>query len=304
MPWYFWITVVIGVFATVAGILIPFMDNDSGYSDRATNRTVMRRVAYGLGGLTLVLTLLSSVTFTPANEVSVITNFGAWSGTRSSGLGLTAPWSEADTFGTRNQKSIRDRADTPDSADCVKVSMDGGSTGCQDLTVLYTIDEANAEKVWRSWKDFSKLNVDLIQRQTDDAVLAVFPAYKPLDAKGSKRGEITEKLGDELRRRLDPQGINLESVTLGTLNLPEETQRNLDQLANKDTQLQIALKGEEQARAEARTNAARQPSLTAEALVMECLATAREVKPQVMPSCGLGARGDAGTLVSIGPKQN
>lgn len=304
MPWYFWITVVIGLLATIAGILIPFSSDESNYNDDPTPRTRVRWAAFGLAGVTAVLTLLSSVTFIPANEVGLVTNFGAWSGTKTSGISITAPWSKVDTFGTRNQKSIRDAADTEGSADCVKVKMDGGSTGCQDLTVLYTIEESNAKKLWEGWKDFDKLNVDLINRQTDDSVLAVFPKYTPLDAQGSKRGEITTQLTEELRNRLAPQGVRLESITLGTLNLPKETQDNLNQLVNKDTQLQIALKGEEQAKAEARTNEARQKSLTPEALVMECLNTVREVRPQVMPSCGLGAKSDAGTLVSIGPRQN
>jgi regulator of protease activity HflC (stomatin/prohibitin superfamily) len=254
-------------------------------------------------GIAAIITcFLSSLTIVPANEVGVITSFGAWDGTQSSGPGFTKPWSTVDTFGTRNQKSIRDAAETEGSANCVQVKMLGGSTGCQDLTALYTIDEANAEKLWRGWKDFSKLNVDLIERQTDDSLLAVFPFYSPLEAQGAKRGEITDKLTAELRSRLEPQGVKLESITLGTLHLPEQTQKNLNELIDADTKLQIAKKGEEQARAEAAANQARQVGLTPEALVVECLKAAREIKPQVMPSCGLGVPGQAGTLVGVGVK--
>lgn len=256
-----------------------------------------RFVAAGGGLLALVLMFLSSLTMVPANEVGIVTNFGAWSGTRTSGVSFTAPWSSVDTFGTRNQKSVRDEAEG--NGTCVGVKMDGGSTGCQDLTVLYTVDQANAQKLWEGWKDFSRLNADLIERQTDDAVLSVYSSYKPLDAQGAKRNEVSDKVTTELRKRLEPQGVSLESITLGTLHLPQETQDNLNKLTNADTNLSIALKGEEQAKAENRTNAARQSALTPEALVMECLRTAREVRPQIMPSCGLGAQGDTSALVNI-----
>ena len=293
MPWYFWLTVLFGVIATLVGVAARFVTHEE-------DRAITIRIAFGLLGVTVLLTLLSSVTFTKANEVDVITNFGAWSGTRTSGISFTAPWSEKDSFGTRNQKSIRDKADTEGSANCVEVKMFSGSTGCQDVTVLYSIDENNAEKLWRGWKDFSKLNVDLIQRQTDDSLLAVFPSYSPLDAQGAKRAEITEKSFSALKSRLEPQGITLESITLGTLHLPEQTQKSLNDLIDADTKLQIAKKGEEQARAEAAANQARQVGLTPEALVIECLKTVREAHPAVMPSCGLGAKGDAGALVQVG----
>lgn len=298
MPWYMWITILLGAVAL-------FFAASSRKMQRATGREeIGKQHAVGaakiFGSVAILLTILSSLTFIPANEVGVVTNFGAWSGTKSSGIGLTLPWSQVDTFGTRNQRSIRDRADTEGSADCVNVKMGGGSTGCQDLTVLYTIDEKNAEKLWRGWKDFTKLNVDLVQRATDDAVLAVFPKYTPLEAQGVKRGEITEKVQDELRTRLSREGVELNSVTLGTLNLPEETQKILNELVDKDNKLQIALKDKEQATAEAAANQQRQTGITPEGLVLKCLETVREARPAVMPSCGLGSKGEAGALVQVG----
>lgn len=300
MPWYFWIFVVIALIAVTCAVLAGVTKRATDYDDIGRQHFAGAAVVFGV--IALLLGFVSSLTFVPANEVGVVTNFGAWSGTRTSGISFTAPWSKVDTFGTRNQKSIRDRAETEGSANCVDVKMSGGSTGCQDLTVLYTIDEANAEKLWRGWKDFSKLNVDLVQRQTDDAVLAVYPNYTPLDAQGPKRNEITEKVTTELRKRLEPQGVRLESITLGTLNLPENTQKSLNDLIEKDTRLQIALKDEQQAKAEAAANQARQVGLTPEGLVLKCLETVREAKPAVMPSCGLGSKGEAGALVQVGPK--
>lgn len=250
-----------------------------------------------LAGIALVLGLSSMITVVPANEVGVVTNLGAWGGTRTSGPSLTPPWSTVDTFGTRNQKSIRDQAEG--NGTCVNVKFKGGDTGCADLTVLYTIDEQNAEKLWRGWKDFSKLNGDLIERQTDDATISVYSGYTPLEASGAKRNELSEHVYAELDKRLRPEGVSLNSITLGEVHLPEKTQNNLNDLIAADTRLQIAIKGEEQAKAESRTAAARQQSLTPEALILECLNAAREIKPQVMPTCGLGAKTDAGVLVGV-----
>lgn len=300
MPWYMWITILLGVLALLFAAL-------SAGSQRATGRDEIGKQHFAgaaklFGAVAILLTLLSSVTFIPANEVGVVTNFGAWGGTKASGIGVTLPWSKVDTFGTRNQKSIRDKAETEGSGNCVEVKMSGGSTGCQDLTVLYTIDRNNAQKLWDSWKDFEKLNTDLVQRQTDDSLLAVYPKYLPLEAQGAKRSEITAELTRELKSRLEPQGLTLESITLGTLNLPQNTQDTLNALVDKDNKLQIALKDEQQAKAEAAANQARQVGLTPEGLVLKCLETVREAKPAVMPSCGLGSKGEAGALVQVGPK--
>ncbi len=298
MPWYMWITILLGFVALALAAV-------SAKTERATDSEEIGKQHFAgaakfFGGVAILLTALASVTFVPANEVGVVTNFGAWSGTRASGISVTLPWSKVDTFGTRNQKSIRDKAETEGSANCVEVKMAGGSTGCQDLTVLYTIDRSNAQKLWDSWKDFEKLNVDLVQRQTDDSLLAVYPKYLPLEAQGAKRSEITTELTRELKSRLEPQGLTLESITLGTLNLPENTQNTLNALVDKDNKLQIALKDKQQAEAEAAANQARQVGLTPEGLVLKCLETVKEAKPAVMPSCGLGSKGEAGALVQVG----
>jgi len=178
------------------------------------------------------------------------------------------------------------------------VSFSGGSQGCADMTTLYTIDENNAKRLWDQWKDFSRLNIDLVDRQTDDAANTVYTQYTPLEARTTKRAELSKKLNDELRSRLDSAGVRLESVTLGDLHLPENTQNQLNDLESADNKLSIANKGEEQAKSEARAAAARLQSLTPQELMKLCFDAAKEIKPTIFDCAGTGA----GVNVSIPPK--
>lgn len=289
LPGSFIAFIVIGALACVAfsaSLIMP----------RSDDKQIARYASYILSAFAGLLVFLSSVTVVAANEVGILTNFGAWGGTKSSGLSMSAPWSTLDTFGTRNQKSVRDQADGNGS--CVNVSFSGGSQGCADMTALYTIDESNAKRLWDQWKDFSKLNGDLIERQTDDAANTVYIQYTPLEARTTKRAELSAKLNEELKSRLDNAGVRLESVTLGDLHLPEKTQNQLNDLESADNKLSIANKGEEQAKSEARAAAARLQSLTPQELMVQCFNAAKEIKPTIFDCTGVGA----GINVNVAPK--
>lgn len=243
-------------------------------------------VALSLSGLAGLLLLMSSLTIVPANNVGVVTNFGTWGGTAHSGINWVAPWSSIDTFPTRNQKSIRDIG-TEGEAYCVQTKFAGSASACLDLTVLYTIDEDRAEVLWRGWGNFSKLNKDLIERATDDAVSSVLGFYQA-EEYTTKRQEIVEKVNTALRNLLAPQGVKLESVTLGTAHLPKEVQDRINSILAADAKVEVAKREEAAATAEAKANQARQQSLTPEALVKACLDAAKEIKPQYF-DCGLGS---------------
>lgn len=239
------------------------------------------------GFFAVVLTVLSSATYVPANEVGIVTSFGRWVGTAESGLTWWQPWASVDTFPTRNQKSVRDQADSSESNNynCVNVKMTGNASACVDATILYTIDAKNARTLWEGWKDFTKLNTDLINRATDDAFNNVYSGYAA-EQVASKRAEITERISKELGAKLAKEGVQLESVTLGDTHLPKEVQDRVNSILAADAKVEVAKRAEAEAQAQSRANAARQQALTPEALIMECLAVAREVKPQIMDCMG------------------
>lgn len=267
------------------------------YADVDTKK-VAGFIALGLGILSAILLVFSSVAYVPANHVGVVTQFGTWGGTAHSGISWTAPWSSVDTFPTRNQKSIRDQADG--NGPCVSVKLQGNASACVDLTVLYTIDENNAEKLWRGWGSFSKLNSDLIDRSTDDATNQVMSGYKAEDLP-TNRNEITANIQAALSQKITPQGVHLESVTLGDTHLPKEVQDRINSILEADAKVQVAKKGEEQAKAEALSAQARQSSLTSEALIKACLDAAREIKPQYF-DCGLGGTANKPSVILGGQR--
>lgn len=230
--------------------------------------------------------VISSLTIVPANHVGVVTTFGSWSGTRAEGLSLVQPWSTVDTFGTRNQKSQRDKAQGGD--DCVSVKLKGGASACVNMTVLYTIDADNAEKLWRGWGGFEKLNADLINRSTDDAAGEVYGDYTAETASsGDSRAPITKEITNRLEAKLKAQGVTLNSVTLGDIFLPQDVQDRINGILAADARLVVAQKEKQKAEAEAAANAVRRE--TPESLYLKCLEAAREIKPQVF-NCGGGGQ--------------
>src|SRR5436190_6654634 len=270
----FIIVFVVGAIALGAGIWI----------DRTEDDNLVKIIGWIITGIAGVLLLLSSLTIVPANHVGVVTQFGAWEGTLDSGISWVAPWSTVDTFTTRNNRSIRDLADGNDP--CVTIKAKGNASGCMDATVLYTIDKSNAEKLWRGWGSFERLNSDLVNRSTDNLINLVTSQYAPSDFP-SVRAEMTDKISTEIAKELNPQGVHLESITLGDVHWPENVQNNINSILNADAQVQVAQKNEAAAAAQAKANQARQQSLTPEALVQACLEAAREIKPQYF-DCGLG----------------
>jgi regulator of protease activity HflC (stomatin/prohibitin superfamily) len=296
MPFWFIVAIIVMGLGALFGV-------GSLLSARADDRRTLRYAAIAfaiLGGV--LLPVISAITIVPANQVGIVTNFGSWSGTRTSGMSFTAPWSTLDTFPTRNQKSIRD-AGPVGEADCIRVKLKGGASACVDATVLYTIDETHAETLWRGWGSFTKLNIDLIDRSTDDAAGTVYGGYSADEASsGDNRAKITDGIAGELRKRLEPQGVRLESITLGDIHLPPDVQDRINALLTAEANLQVAKLGKEKAAAEGAAAKELQGSLTREALVIECLKTAREVRPQIMPDCGLGSVNSAQPLVGIQPR--
>jgi len=317
MPFILYIAIVCLTVGAIAGALVPVAAKSDDPDAPSIGRFCRRVAASGLVLGAVVLPVMSAVTVVPANSVGVATNFGRWSGTLSSGWHITLPWTRVDTFPTRIQKSDRDRGDKGEY-DCVPVKFRSGATGCVDLTVLYRIDAVNAETLWRGWGSFERLNTDLVNRSTDDAAGYTFGQQPPFDAvDGSKRQVITDDLTSRLRRALDEKGIDLDSVTLGAVYLSTEAQTQVNDLLNKDTAIRAAEKDTELrqkqkdaeiaaankdlelANAERAAAQARQVGLTPEALTRECLAVVREVKPQVMPDCGLGSAGSVTPLVQV-----
>lgn len=293
MPGMFVVFIIVFLLASIAATAWLAMrgSNDDEIQGWSRNARITATVLGIAAGVMLFLSSLASV---PANEVGIVTNFGRWSGTVDSGLHMVAPWSSVDTFPTRNQKSIRD-AGPQGEANCVSVKLKGNASACFDLTVLYTIDEDHAEVLWRGWGSFAKLNTDLIERATDDAVNEVVSAY-PAEQLTANRATITAAVNVALTARLLPQGVRLESITLGDPHLPEEVQKRINSILEADANVIVAQKQKEQATAQAEAAKARQIGLTPEALIVECLNAAREIKPQVI-NCGLGNAGQPSIII-------
>lgn len=302
---------IVFIIATVLALIALGVTQAAGRIARAADRTSDRQQAaaaawlarmaiYGFAGLALLCGAVSSVTMVPANQVGIVTNFGAWHGTLEPGLSLTTPWSTVDTFTTRNQKSIRDNADG--NYDCIRVKLAGGASACVDATVLYTIDSSRAENLWKGWGSFARLNEDLVNRSTDEAAGQVYGTHQAEDAvAGENRQKITEAITKLLEQKLKPWGVELGSVTLGDIHLPTDVQDRINRVLAATADTKIATQREQTAAAEGRANAALQQSLTPEALVKLCLEVARDAKPAVL-NCW-PATGSAPANVLVQPRQ-
>lgn len=251
-------------------------------------------------GAALIL-FLNSYVVVPANHAGILKSYGSYAGTASEGWKWIKPWWELDTFPTRNQQSVRDQGDKS-VYNCVSVKLKGNASACVDLTVLYTIDEDRAEKLWRGWGSFTRLNEDLINRATDDAANFAYGAYGQDQVGGENRGPITTKIRELLAAKLSPHGIELNDLTLGDVHLPEEVQKRTNEVLAQDAQNRVAEGKRAQAQIDAETYAIQRAS-GVDPTVKLCLDAAKEIRPQIMPSCGIGNGSDTPPVI-IGQRQN
>ncbi len=110
-------------------------------------------------------------------------------------------------------------------------SSEGLSIGAE-LVVEYAVDPAKVEHVARALPE--DLGHDVIEPAVDGLGHRLFAEHTVREIFASQRAQLQTALEDELRKQLEPQGLLLRSVSLGSIDLPSEYREGLERLLGEE----------------------------------------------------------------------
>lgn len=222
-----------------------------------------------------VILALAMTVMVPARTVGVVTAFGKPTGTLPNGLHIIKPWETVEKM----DASLQTNRYTGDNA--INVRLANQSEARADASIQWQLHEEDAEKMYLDYREFERIQSDLVDREFRASVNAVLARYNPLDAQAIAEGGIDlNKYADEIKtdmqRRMD-DAVEVRSVALPIVNYDEETQRKIDQLQSEVANTRAAEQSKKTAREIAEANEILHKSLSPEVLSQRCIEAAEKV---------------------------
>lgn len=114
--------------------------------------------------------------------------------------------------------------------DSVKVGSREGQTMNADVSVNYSVDRESAANLYQTWAGapITTIETNYIRQITRSALNDVASQYGWEEIYGEQRLEYTQKVTEEMRRRLAEKYVKFESLNLRGWHLPENLQRALE----------------------------------------------------------------------------
>lgn len=229
-------------------------------------------VALMLGATMLINAVTVAV---PARTVGVVTAFGKPTGTLSNGLHMVAPWEKVEKM----DASLQTNRYTGDSA--INVRLANQSEARADASIQWQLREEDAEQMYLDYREFERIQHDLVDREFRASVNAVLATYNPLDAEAVATGGIdlngfADSIKQDMQERMGG-AVDVRSVALPIINYDEQTQRKIDQLQSEVANTRTAEQSKNTAREIAEANEILRKSLTPEVLTQRCIEAAENV---------------------------
>lgn len=197
---------------------------------------------------------ISSFTMVDHREVAVVTAFGKYDGTISTGgAHFIKPWASIEKFDQTIQTAdITDvSVSFSDGGNEEGLAEIGGGKGLIDATVRWQVskDQENngAKALWEKYRTFDAVRDSLVTRAARDSVISIANSYPAATAIISQN-DIADAVKSELETTLAPYGIVVDSVSVPAIDLEAGTQAAVDKLFT--TQQDIKRAQNEQKRAE------------------------------------------------------
>lgn len=243
----------------------------SSDSDKSIARTAGGVVA--LIGLTIITMAMTVVV--PARTVGVVTAFGKPTGTLSNGLHIIKPWEQVEKM----DASLQTNRYSGDNS--IGVRLANQSEARADASIQWQLREEDAEQMYLDYREFERIQHDLVDREFRASVNAVLARYNPLDADAIAEGgidlnEYAEDIKADMQKRMG-DAVEVRSVALPIINYDEETQRKIDQLQSEVANTRAAEQAKNTAREIAEANEILRKSLSPEVLSQRCIEAAEKV---------------------------
>lgn len=193
-------------------------------------------------GLAFLILVFDSFTIVPTRNIGVTIAFGKPTGTLGNGFHLIAPWESVEEYDAAIQTL---KLDGDDETPAPTVRLANAATARVDVTVQWQIDpNADITQLHLDYRNFENIQDNVVKRQLQAALNAVFEGYDPLVAiKGGQSQTTLAELGDKVSQRLGgllPRGVIVRSVTIPLIRFSPEVQQALDKYQQEIAATQIA----------------------------------------------------------------
>ncbi|HXT68384.1 MAG TPA: prohibitin family protein [Vicinamibacterales bacterium] len=187
----------------------------------------LRKIAFVVGGVVVVLMVLSTVTVIKAGHVGVVDLFGRVSGTTlKSGLQVVNP------FARVVQMSIQ----TLEMKETMEVPSKEGLTIRIDISVLYHLDPEKAADVYRTvGEDFVGV---ILEPQFRSITRGVTASYEAKALYTSEREAVAKLILVDLKQLVESRGIVVESTPMRQLTLPTKITAAIEDKLSADQESQ------------------------------------------------------------------
>jgi regulator of protease activity HflC (stomatin/prohibitin superfamily) len=207
--------------------------------------------------LALVMTTVSSgLVFTNPEERGVVISAVSPQGYRSEalqpGLSWIIPFAENVVFYPISKQtytmSIASNEGEVQGDDSISARTLDGQEIYVDASVIFAINPADVVQVHIQWQD---RYVDLIRAQARGIIRDVVSQYKVEEVVSTKRLELTQKITDKLREKVEPNGLVLNDFVLRNIAFSTEYSASIEQKQIAEQQAQQAKLVVEQKKQEA-----------------------------------------------------
>ena len=255
-----------------------------------------RWIAFGLLGLTIILTALMSFTSVPTRNIGIVTTFGRPNdATLENGLHLKAPWEDVVMFDASVQTDKftgnEDKDELKTTHTCTTVRIGNQSTACVDNSVRWQIVKEQGDELFQDYKEFESVRDSLVTRQLITALNEAFAAYDPLnnlDENGRPKVDtlstIANRVKTSLTNKIGTQVI-IHDVNIPLINFDATTQDKINAFQAEVANTRIAKQKQATADAEAIANGKLAASVSKDpnVLVSKCLDTFNQMVKQEQP---------------------
>lgn len=239
------------------------------------DKTITRSIGAVAVFVGLVIIVFAMTVMVPARTVGVVTAFGKPTGTLPNGLHVIKPWEKVEKM----DASLQTNRYTHDSA--INVRLANQSEARADASIQWQLREEDAEQMYLDYREFERIQNDLVDREFRASVNAVLARYNPLDAEAIAEGGIdlngyAEDIKADMQKRMG-DAVEVRSVALPIINYDDETQRKIDMLQSEVANTRAAEQSKNTAREIAEANEILRKSLSSEVLSQRCIEAAEKV---------------------------
>lgn len=211
--------------------------------------------------ISMIVVLVDSFTIIPTRNIGVQTSFGKPIDTLSNGWHWVRPWSDIHTFDATIQ-TLKLSGEKFDAGDPITVRLANAATATVEVTVQWQVDpDADITQLYLDYKEFEKIETNVVRRQLAAAMNAAFEKYDPLVAlkpdASRVEGKTLADLGKDVQESLVaglPAGIKVRSVLIPRIVFDDSIQGKINQYLAALAETQIAEQRKQTAAAQKAAN--------------------------------------------------